>query len=71
MSDGTSIEVLVNSSKSCAAKSAAFIWAHSGGGFAMSASQHNELMIRWAHKYNCIVFNVDYRLAPETPTPGG
>lgn len=37
----------------------------------MKASQHNELMVRWAHKYNCIVFNVDYRLGPEAKAPGG
>ena len=28
-------------------------------------------MIRWAHKYKCVTFNVDYRLAPETKIPGG
>lgn len=28
-------------------------------------------MIRWAHKYKCIVFNVDYRLAPEAKAPAG
>ena len=28
-------------------------------------------MIRWAHKYKCCVFNVEYRLAPEAKAPGG
>lgn len=36
----------------------------------LTAKQNNELMIRWAHKYNCIVFNVDYRSAPETNAAG-
>ena len=28
-------------------------------------------MIRWAHKYQCLVFNVKYRLAPENKAPCG
>lgn len=68
---GAEIQVLVNKSKKCGAGSAAFVWAHGGGAVAMSAKQNNELMIRWAHKYNCVTFNVDYRLAPETKAPGG
>lgn len=36
-----------------------------------TAAADNELMIRWAYKYKCIVFNVEYRLAPEAKAPGG
>ena len=59
------IEVLVNASKLREQASAAFIWAHPGGGMALSASDCNEFMIRFAHKYRCITFSVDYRLAPQ------
>ena len=28
-------------------------------------------MVRWAYKFNCITFNVNYQLAPEAKTPRG
>ena len=38
---------------------------------ALSAKGCNELMVRWAYKYKCTVFNVEYRLAPEAKAPAG
>ena len=67
--DGVMIKVLVNKSKNCGPNSAAFVYAHRGNAVTLSAKQCNELMVRWAHKYNCVVFNVDYRLAPEAKAP--
>lgn len=63
------IKVIVNKSKQCGPNSAAFVYAHGGYGVALSAKGCNELMVRWAHKYKCVVFNVDYRLAPEVKVP--
>ena len=63
--------VYVSESTERGANSAALVWAHGGGGVSLSASGENELMIRWAHKYKCIVFNVEYSLAPEWKSPKG
>lgn len=48
------------------------VYYHGGGAVAGSAEDgYNNIMARYAHDYNMIVFNVDYRLAPEAPAPGG
>ena len=69
--EGISVKVFVNDCSERGQNSAALIWAHGGGGVTLTAEINNELMIRWAAKYKCIVFNVEYRLAPETKAPGG
>jgi len=54
------------------ALSPAIIWAHGGGGaVALSAKLNNPTCIRFAHIFNCAVFNVEYRLGPEAKCPGG
>lgn len=63
------IDILINASKLREQASAAFIWAHPGGGIALSAEDCNEFMVRFAHKFRCITFTVDYRLAPEHKLP--
>lgn len=60
------IDLLINASKLREQASAALIWAHPGGGIALNAEDCNEFMVRFAHKFRCITFTVDYRLAPET-----
>lgn len=57
--------MLITSSKNREQASPAFIWAHPGGGIALSAASSNELMVRFAHQFRCIVFSVDYELAPD------
>ena len=50
-------------------KRVAFIYAHGGGGVAMSAADFEPLLQHYAIEFNVVVFNVDYRIAPETRCP--
>lgn len=50
-------------------KNVAFIYAHGGGGVAMSADDFDVLLKFYAVQLNVVVFNVDYRIAPETKCP--
>ena len=47
----------------------AYIYAHGGGGVAMSAADFDVLLKYYAVELNVVVFNVDYRIAPETRCP--
>lgn len=69
--DGHQIKIICNESKQRPPNSSALVFAHPGGAVTMTAEENNQLMIRWAHMYKCLVFNVDYRLGPETKAPGG
>ena len=61
----------MNKPKNAIAPSSALVWAHGGGAVTLTAQISNPMMVRWAYAFNCIVFNVDYRLGPETKCPGG
>ena len=50
-------------------KRVAFIYAHGGGAVAMSAADFEPLLQHYAEEFNVVVYNVDYRLAPETRCP--
>ena len=50
---------------------AAYIWAHGGGAVFFSAADDNNSMAHTALNLQCVVFNVDYRLAPENKAPKG
>ena len=50
-------------------KHAAYIYAHGGGCVGLSAKQYKPLLCHYAIECNVVVFNVDYRLAPETKCP--
>ena len=50
---------------------AAYIYAHGGGAVFFSAADENNAMAHTALNLQCIVFNVDYRLAPEAKAPKG
>ena len=47
----------------------AYIYAHAGAGVAMSAADFSALLRHYAVEFNVVVFNVDYRIAPETRCP--
>lgn len=47
------------------------IYAKGGGAVMFYAKSINSKMCDMAVNLNCIVFNVDYRLGPETKCPGG
>ena len=47
----------------------ALIYAHGGGAIAMTAEIYKPWLLLLAHHTNIVVFNVDYRLAPETKCP--
>lgn len=49
----------------------ALVFAHGGGGFKCDAEMEMFLACRKAVDCQCIVFNVDYRLAPEYKCPAG
>jgi len=53
----TNLPVLINS--------------HSGGAVIQSHKTEHNWVARIATDHDVVVFNVDYRLAPETKTPGG
>ena len=44
---------------------------HGGGGVLMEAAAENDVCARIATMTDVVMFNVDYRLAPETKAPGG
>lgn len=44
---------------------------HGGGGVLMKAEGENDVCARIATMTDVVMFNVDYRLAPETKAPGG
>ncbi|KAL5270393.1 hypothetical protein ACHWQZ_G001198 [Mnemiopsis leidyi] len=48
---------------------AAYVYAHGGGAVAMSAAHMNKHLSKYAADNDLVVFNVDYRLAPETKCP--
>jgi acetyl esterase/lipase len=47
------------------------MYIHGGGAVASNALQYDRCCQRWADETDLVVFNLDYRLAPETPAPGG
>ena len=49
----------------------AYVYCHGGGGFALDAQSHHTYCSRIAEDNDVIVFNINYRLAPEYPTPAG
>jgi acetyl esterase/lipase len=51
--------------------SPALMYIHGGGAVAFDALQFDSACQRWADENDLVVFNLDYRLAPETPAPGG
>jgi acetyl esterase/lipase len=55
--------------KSDTARQSALIWIH-GGGYIMGSAEDNRAM-QIAMAFDCTVFSVDYRLAPEHPFPAG
>ena len=67
---GGKIDVIVSQPKQ-KGKMAAYIWAHGGAGVAGTADQFRLANGRWALTMQCIVFNVDFRLAPEHKMPTG
>ena len=69
--DGAKIKIIIKESKDRGDKSAALVWAHSGGEFGLTAAYDNNMITRLAYKLNCIAFNVDYRLASIVKAPGG
>ena len=65
------VEVLVHTPKSIAdnKNNAAVIYAHSGGIIALSAHSIKPYLAKLAVDCGVVVFNVDYRLAPEAKCP--
>jgi acetyl esterase len=47
------------------------MYIHGGGAVASSALQYDRCCQSWADENDLVVFNLDYRLAPEMPAPGG
>ncbi len=47
------------------------MYIHGGGAIALSGKFFDYTCQRWADENDLVVFNLDYRLAPETPAPGG
>jgi acetyl esterase/lipase len=52
-------------------QSPALLYMHGGGAMALDARFADECCQRWADESDILVFNLEYRLAPETPAPGG
>ena len=50
-------------------KHVAYIYAHGGGAIGLEASTYKPLLAHYAVECDAVVFNVDYRLAPETKCP--
>lgn len=70
--DGVEVAFEVIKHKSLESTSApAYIYAHGGGGWACKAKHVTHDMAGTAKNLNCIVFNIDYRLAPEAACPKG
>ena len=47
----------------------ALLYAHGGGAIAMTAEIYRPWLLQLAYHANIVIFNVDYRLAPETKCP--
>jgi acetyl esterase/lipase len=47
------------------------MYIHGGGAISLNARNYDEACQRWADESGIVVFNLEYRLAPETPAPGG
>ena len=63
------VKVFQSTPKSSAGPRPALIWAHGGGGVLFRAQTFQQIMEKWALDCDCVTFNVDYRLAPEHPSP--
>ena len=50
-------------------KHTAYIYAHGGGVIGIEASTYKPLLSYYAMECDAVIFNVDYRLAPETKCP--
>ena len=50
-------------------KHAAYIYAHGGGAIVIEAATYKPILSHFAVSCNTVIFNVDYRLAPETKCP--
>ena len=71
MRDGAEISMYVIKPKTLTSKSApGYFYAHGGGGWALGAHHLEANMMITALNLDCVVFNIDYRLAPEHKCPG-
>jgi len=52
-------------------KSGAVVYYHGGGFVVLDVENYNGLLSNMANQLGCVVFSPEYRLAPETPFPGG
>lgn len=69
---GTSIKVFVIRPNSLPKEgNACEIHAHGGGAIMLNAEMFNGMLAVWAVENGSVLFNVDYRLGPETKCPGG
>ena len=48
-----------------------FVYAHGGGGVTSTAVSENGLLCKFAIDNDIVIFNVEYRLAPEHKSPAG
>ena len=73
MRDGVEISMFVYRPKSLESQDAApcYFYAHGGGAWSLAARHVEANMMQTALSLNCVVFNIDYRLAPEHKCPGG
>jgi acetyl esterase len=71
--DGQDLLVYVVRSKENKDKSGmcGYVWAHGGAGIYGAAVTDNSMMCKLAIDSDVVIFNVDYRIAPENKSPAG
>jgi acetyl esterase len=67
--DGNRLQLRIYLPKSTKEALPALLWIHGGGYILGSYNDDDDLCMSFVKEANCVVFSVDYRLAPEHPYP--